>query len=241
MKLLFTLVNFLVLSVAFAQSDVKLEAYGGTNITRLSEIIRPRYAGNTITELKLHSQLGAQAGAMLSFRNKRLTPVFGLQFSRAVCYGTFGKIDDVQYHSTTLYMVYYMRWDIVRTDILMMAQLALGPEKNIRLTGGIIFSSNLVNLSKQQYLKHSRSSGSSYTFENLSGKVPMNNFNTYLCGGMILPVPETKFSAGFLWRWCPTVVDKMYGFNESGVQVSVVYDLSERLLRKKSGQENPPK
>ncbi|MCA6364037.1 MAG: hypothetical protein IM638_13435 [Bacteroidetes bacterium] len=241
MKLLFTLLNCLVFITAVAQINLKFEAFGGMNMTRVYNKARNYNWSGQLQQLKVHPQLGGQAGAWLSVNKVAFSPLIGIQFSRVTCLGSLTK--DNYYYSTSAnafsYQVYYMRWDIIRTDFMLMAQIALGVEKNIRLFGGVMLSSNLANLSKQRYWKISSPFNPVFVSENISSPLIVSRINTFLCGGISLPVPETKWSLALVWRICRSPMNRDYSLSESGMQVSVAYDLSGKVFRKNEKQPKP--
>lgn len=237
MKLIGGLLLVLFISDVYAQNKViKIEPYAGINMTRLLKREINEFYGNLTENFKVHPQLGGQAGVLFSVNNVALSPLIGLQFSRNTCYATMTKYEGNYYiNSGKRYDVYYMRWDLIRTDFLFMLQIALGPEHDIRLQGGVMLTSNLSNFSQQRYWVIDNTV-SPATSTHVDKGVRISNTNTFLCGGVQLPVPETNFSIYALWRICPGQINYNYRLTESGMQLSVCYNLSNR---KQSAPQSP--
>jgi hypothetical protein len=206
---------------------IKIESFAGLNMTKLRKREIGYLSGYRIEDFKVHTQLGGQAGVLLSMNKLALTPLVGLQISRNTCYTSFSKVLGYNNYIQEQSDIYYMRWDLIRTDFLFMLQIALGSEKDIRIQGGILLSSNLSNLSEQRYWLTDRSVWTS-AYSHVEKGILISNTNTFLCGGIQLPVPKTNFSIQGLWRFCPAKMNFEYGLSESGMQLSVCYNLNNR-------------
>jgi hypothetical protein len=234
MKLLFTLLNCLAFITAVAQIDLKFEAFGGMNMTRIRTSFNNYGSTLYVNNYKNHPQLGGQVGCLMSLANARFSPIVGVQFSRNTSYITMRYSSGYWFSTHTIRDIYYLKWDVVHTDFMLMIQAGLGADKNIRLWGGIALSSNLVNFSTQRYWLSTLSPYLPPEYTQMSGKVRISNLNTIVCSGIAMSVPTTKWSIQAVWRYCLQNMNADYGLRETGVQISLAYDLSEKLLRKRT-------
>lgn len=230
-----SLFAFLLFSAnMYAQfATLKFELFAGSNMSRLRTDYINYSSRGFVQNFKQYPQLGGQVGGVLSFANTLFSPLVGLQISQNNCYASMISNHGFIYSTHSVRQIYYLRWNLVRSDMLFMVQATMGSEKNIRLFSGVMLSSIFGNLSKQRYWLTTSSPYTPSTTEHISTQLKVKPINMFICLGMVLPIPESKWSIKTMWRYSPYHMNIDYGLRENGVQLSLAYDLSHVVFKAK--------
>jgi hypothetical protein len=222
-----------------AQPKHRIEIYAGTGMTRLSKRIF-NYFQNSSTQLRYTTlQVCPLVGMRFSTQNRTFSNLFSFDFQRSIAYSSFrSNLNNSTYinntYSRTVIDAHYLRWDVTRGIIAWQLQIGMGPKKEIRLHGGVQLSTLLLNRSQINYWKYEETSrydpasGTvifTITNELKEERLRMRQMTALLCGGITLPLPQTPLSFTANWRYGFTKNDKMIGFTERGMAITLAYQL----------------
>lgn len=238
MKIVSFIAAFLLCNSVFAQDKYKIELSGGVNMTRMHTRTPYNSAIGSVNIKEIALQSGYEFGGFIHRKNQRFIPLLGIHFRRSISYATLRQriYVDAYYSTGERYRdVNYLRRDISTADFSLLMQASLGKEYNIRLTGGLVLSSVLINRSRTNFWYHENYT----TYDQTTGlyvqvmnseyheqKLPLKQISLALCGGVVLPVIGTKWSVAALWRYGFTQSDQLFGLAEQNMMLSAVYALN---------------
>lgn len=221
-----------------AQPNYQIELVTGINFTRLHTLSPYNLNTGRIYMKTVTPQLGYETGVFFSKRKKFFSIALGVNFRRIISYANL--IQEIRslynYQNELTYNdVNYLRLNVSSAEFRLLLQAGLGKEKKVRLMGGFILTSSLINRSRANYYStvtrnyYDPTTGT-YIYQSTSNyiadKLAIRQMNVGFCGGLFLPVYETKWSISALWRYCFTPIDKQFGLADKGMSLSVAYAIN---------------
>ncbi|MCA6364038.1 MAG: hypothetical protein IM638_13440 [Bacteroidetes bacterium] len=221
-----------------AQQNLRIDLYAGSGIVRLHRFSIKNTGNGSIDFNTMNPQSGMNIGVLLSRKsNTLITPLFGIGVSRNIVYATLKHFIPDMINGGQMYYtrnVHYLRWDMTRGELSMQIQAAFGPQKDIRLTGGIMVTSLLLNRSRTNYWYEEQGYAYNYNTGTTTNfyettlyeeglKAPQ--LAMALTGGTILPIVKSRISLAANWRFTFTKNETLFWLAEKGVNLSLVYSL----------------
>lgn len=237
MKIVSFIAAFLLCNTVFAQAKYKIELSGGVNMTRMHTRTPYNSAIGSVNIKEITLQSGYEFGGFIHRKNQRFIPLVGIHFRRSISYAALWQriyLDSYFSVGEKYRNVNYLRRDITTADFNLLMQASLGKEYNIRLTGGFVVSSVLINRSRTNFWFYENYT----TYNTLTGQytqvttteyheedLPLNQITIGFCSGVVLPIIGTKWSVAALWRYGFTQSDQLFGLAERSMSLSAVYAL----------------
>ncbi|MCU0433424.1 MAG: hypothetical protein MUC87_08230 [Bacteroidia bacterium] len=237
MKHIFSIILLLSALPGAAQRNFNVELYAGSGIIRLHRFTPYSFDNGNLVINSQMPQGGLNFGAMFSRKAKVMTLLYSIGICRNIAYTTLKHdVYSFAFNSQTTYTrnVHYLRWDMTRAELGIQLQAALGKERNIRLTGGLLFTSVLINRTRANYWyveqeQYYDNTTGTYIYTHFTElrveRIPARQMGMAFAGGLILPIPETRVSIAANWRFGFTPNNSLFILAERGMNISMVFTL----------------